>query len=362
MPDEQLRQVIEAAGPFASVYLDASHDTFDAPHQNELRWQAARTDLVGQGADDATLRAIDNVLGADAPAVGKAGRAVIAAGGQVVLDRVLPVPPATDLARFSDLPYLVPLFALDPPSIPYVVVVAGKAGGTMRAVDGTGRQVADTEVQAEESDLHRMPGAGRAAGSLTGRIEEAVRQNGKELAQAAAALVERTNAELLVLAGDVQARSAVRAGLPAHVARVAADLDDDAEAIAARPDVLTESLTKLLAETEASRESDVLDRLHTGEAHGTARQGLAAVLAALRIGQVDTVLLTDQVLGDATVWRGGDHTQVAADRADLPDAATQVRADEAVPVAAFSTSAGVLVLAPDQASFTDGIAAVLRYA
>ncbi|XVV05660.1 hypothetical protein ACQPW3_09810 [Actinosynnema sp. CA-248983] len=94
-----LGEVVRERGPFASVYLDASHDTEDAAKALELRWRGLRDDLARQGADEDTLRAMDTA--ALEPAVGKAGRALIAAHGELLLDWALPRPPAADSARWS---------------------------------------------------------------------------------------------------------------------------------------------------------------------------------------------------------------------------------------------------------------------
>ena len=50
MDMSKLRDVATAPGPFASVYLDASHDTEDAAKIAELRWRGLRDQLADPGA------------------------------------------------------------------------------------------------------------------------------------------------------------------------------------------------------------------------------------------------------------------------------------------------------------------------
>ncbi|MDN5750455.1 MAG: hypothetical protein L0H64_18415, partial [Pseudonocardia sp.] len=88
-----LKDLTNHAGPFATVYLDASHDTEDAAHQAALRWGAARGELDAQGADVATVDALARSVEEATPAQGRAGRVLVAAGGEVLLDRLLPTPP-----------------------------------------------------------------------------------------------------------------------------------------------------------------------------------------------------------------------------------------------------------------------------
>ncbi|HEX9336058.1 MAG TPA: hypothetical protein VF892_09230, partial [Pseudonocardiaceae bacterium] len=102
---QQLRELVGATGPFSSVYLDASHDTEDAAHQTELRWQATRSDLASLGTGPRAIEAIGRAMLDRPPPVGTAGRAVIAAGDTVVADEPLPVPPAQSIVRYADLPY-----------------------------------------------------------------------------------------------------------------------------------------------------------------------------------------------------------------------------------------------------------------
>jgi peptide subunit release factor 1 (eRF1) len=360
----ELQQVVQASGPFASVYLDASHGTADATHQNELRWHAARSELASRGADESTIDAVGAVLLDEHPVVGDAGRAVVAAHGTVLVDEVLPLPPRADVVRYSDLPYLVPLLAMAAPDVPYVVAVADKVGARLHAVDRSGVEVADQTVRGEDHPVHQVGGGGQAHRSIENRAEEIVRRNARDVAEQVTKLVERVGARLVVLAGEVQGRSAVRTALPGHVERLVTELDLDAAAIDERPEQLARGVARLLAEDRAADEVAAVDRLHTGAAHGTAREGLGPVLAALRAGQVETLLVTDPALGDREVLVGPDRSQVALSADELPEAGGRLvteRADEALPAAAIATSADVLVLA-GQTEVTDGVAALLRYA
>ena len=343
MRTQQLREVIRDSGPFVSVYVDASHDTEDATTRNELRWRAIHTELGELGADQATIEAAGHAV-LDSPAVGQAGRAVIAAHGEVLCSADFPVPPAADLVRYSGLPYLLPLLSWQQPPVPHVIVLADKIGGALRAVDANGTPVPDTATRGEDRPVHHVAGGGPAHGSMENRAEETVRRNAKDVAEAATRLAEQVDAEL-----------------PAHIRRLVTELDvNAAHTDLDAPDV-TDGVTRLLAQQQAERDEAALERLHAGGAHGTACEGLDRVTEALRAGAVETVLVTDASLADRTVWRGGDPSQVATDAAQLQDEqATERRADEAVPAAALATSADILVLT-GAATVADGVAALLRY-
>ena len=59
MDSERFRKLLDAPGPFASVYFDDSHDTHDAEAQLELKWRAVRERLEEQGADESVTNAIE---------------------------------------------------------------------------------------------------------------------------------------------------------------------------------------------------------------------------------------------------------------------------------------------------------------
>ena len=54
-----LRELYQRPGPWASVYLDATHNTADGDQAVGLRWRGLREQLAAQGADEETLAAMD---------------------------------------------------------------------------------------------------------------------------------------------------------------------------------------------------------------------------------------------------------------------------------------------------------------
>ena len=49
MQSHRFRPLLDASGPFVSVYLEDSHNTHDATEQLELKWRAVREQLQRQG-------------------------------------------------------------------------------------------------------------------------------------------------------------------------------------------------------------------------------------------------------------------------------------------------------------------------
>lgn len=100
-----------------------------------------------------------------------------------------------------------------------------------------------------------------------------------------------------------------------------------------------------------------------GRGSGLAAEGLAAVCAALRDGNVDTLIVGE--LGDATVVTGHALTTLAPDADALSELGEPVqrvaRADEALPFNAIAVGAS-LVRAGGRVAPADGVGALLRYA
>src|SRR5689334_8722405 len=128
MQPNRFRALVDTPGPFASVYVDDSHDTEDAAKQVELRCRAIEEELTGQGADDQLVGAVREALTAAPATVGRGGRAVIATRDGVHLDQRLIRPPDATIVRLSPLPYLVPAVVHGVDDPPYLTVVVDHAG------------------------------------------------------------------------------------------------------------------------------------------------------------------------------------------------------------------------------------------
>ncbi|WP_086822864.1 hypothetical protein [Allokutzneria sp. NRRL B-24872] len=309
----QLRGLVAVPGPFVSVYLDGAE-----PH-----WADVRATLAEQGADARTLSSVDNAL---ADELDGAGRALIASAGEVLLDRRLPEPPAQPLARWSALPYLTPLLARADADLPHVVVFGD-------------------EVLGFDSD-----------GTLVEKIKQ---DNAVALAESADRMARRLSARLLVLTGEVQARTAVRMALPENSAAIAEELPD------ADWSTVDGAVHKLIAQRADALGHNAADRFRVALGRGgiDVARGLRAVVSALREGRADTVLLDGDATADRTIWIGAEPTQIAVDEAELralgvPHLARE-RADSALVMAAVASGAALHLVTADP-DLLEGVGALLR--
>lgn len=366
MDMSSLGELVRERGPFASVYLDASHDTEDAAKAMELRWRGVREELARQGADEATLDALEEL--ALAPVVGKAGRALIAARGKVLLDRVLPRPPAQVTARWSDLPHVLPLAGSLGPTVPHVVVLVDKVGADVHGYAGeTGGQgeVAAEEVRGEEHPVHKVRGGGWSHLRIQHSVEETAKRNAAQVAQTVDRLVNKLNARLLILGGEVQARAAVCEELTPRCREVLVEVEGASLAEGTDDEAFDSAVQSLVAQYQYNSDHEVVERFaaESGRDGGLAVQGLEPVVEALREANVAALLVADPELGGRTVWSGDHPAQVALRKSELSglgiEHVAEHRADEVLPNAAAATGAQVLV-APGTDLF-EGVGALLRH-
>ncbi|OIN82201.1 Rv2629 family ribosome hibernation factor [Mycobacterium malmoense] len=362
MQSERLRWLVKAEGPFASVYFDDSHDTADAAERLETEWHDIRRRLEDLGAGAEILGTLEEAVLRHRPAVGRRGRAVIATGDQVLVNEHLAGPPTSTVVRLSDYPYVVPLIELETRRPTYVFAAVDHAGADITLHQGGA--VRSISVDGGGYPVHKPATAGwNGYGDLQHTTEEAIRMNCRAVADELARLVDEADPAVVFLCGEVRSRTDLVSELPERVADRVSQLH-----AGSRQSVDADEIRRLTAAELAHRRgieiADVTDRFEAeiGRGSGLAAQGLAAVCAALRDGDVDTLIVGE--LGDATVVTGKALTTVAPDADVLSEFGEPVervaRADEALPFTAIATGAS-LVPAGNRIAPEDGIGALLRY-
>jgi peptide subunit release factor 1 (eRF1) len=365
-----LRELVTAPKPLVSVYYEDSHDTADAEKQLELKWRELHDTLSGKGAPDTALKALEAAATDRERAEGTAGRALIAAGSEVLVDERFDEVPAESETRVSELPYLLPLARYAEPGPTHVVAVADHIGADVYLFDGYRRELDQSSVEGQDHPVHKARTGGVGNRNTQARAEETVRHNLEDAADAIAGLAQRSGAELVVVAGEVQARRGLYNELPEGVRRIATEVTSGARAEGSSLDELTERVRELI---DAARHERVRDSVQSfdaelGKDEGLAVQGLQAVTEALHEGNVRTLLFGNPRNETVFVGEGfltdGDPTQIAVQREELEAfGVTEMRehrADEAVPVAAVAVDAD-LVYAGEELELTDGFGALLRY-
>lgn len=364
MDSDRFRKLLDASGPFASVYFDDSHDTHDAEAQLELKWRALKEELETQGAAENVVEEMGRAVMDLRPPIGRSGRAVVAGAEGVLLNEHLLRSTAQPIVRVSELPYIVPIVEHGFHCPDYLVVevdhtgadITRRVGGALRseAVDGGGFPV------------HHAKGAETAGyGDPQLRSDEAARKNMRAVADRISELVDGANIEVVFVVGEVRSRSDLLAELPERISQLVDELNVGARHSGHDADELQRAIEDGCLRRHLDVIAAAAERFtaEVGRQSGLAAEGLDAVCSALRQGAVDTLIIGD--VGDATVVADADLTTVApnenvlSEQGAAPD--KTLRADEALPLFAISVGAA-LVRIDERITPADGIGALLRYA
>lgn len=346
------------------MYFDDSHDTVEASEQLEAKWHDIRKRLEHRGASTAIVGVVEQAVLNHRPAVGRRGRAVIATGDLVLINEHLITPPAQTLVRVSDYPYVLPIIDHEVLQPTYVFASVDHTGADVFLYRGG--TFSSTSIEGAGYPVHKPVTAGwNGYGDLQHKTDEAVRMNCRAIADHLTQIVDEANPEVVFVSGEVCSRADLLTELPERVSRRVLPLHGGA-----RKGSLDEEEIYELAATEFSRRRrietlDVADRFvaEIRRNSGLATQGLSNVCAALRDGNVDTLLIgemdyTTVVVGEAltTVAPGPDALS------ELGEPVTRLaRADEALPFTALCVGAS-LARVNSGVELDDGVGAMLRYA
>ncbi|MGH3096332.1 MAG: hypothetical protein ACRDMV_10085 [Streptosporangiales bacterium] len=298
----RLRPVFGRKGPFATVYLEGRSPGEDAPQQVRLRWKALRERLAGAGAVAAALDAVEAaVFGKQAGEVQTNGRVLVATEAGVVLDEPWDAAlGAGDDAHWTAAPELGALVREEARSVRVLVAVADQHGAAVRqevvAWQHTTDEVDTSSVEGGSIEgVHKPRGGALAHNQIQRRADEAVEQNAQDIAAHLGSVEATFRPRVLVLAGETQARTAVRDELSARLAGICVEADRGGTDDDAAEQALAEQIRQIASEESARNAAARSEQLNEGLAHGRAVHGAEAVGQAAERGAVDTLLFEHHV-------------------------------------------------------------------
>jgi Bacterial archaeo-eukaryotic release factor family 2 len=362
-----LSPLYERTGPWASVYLDATHDTEGAHSESQLRWEAAAERLREAGCDPDTVASLERAVSDQPSQPGRYGLAAFAAGGEVGLVQPMPDPPRRPIATVGPLSHVMPLVAQLREQVPWLRVVVDHTGADLAGATAGG--VARTgEVAGTEYPVRKVQPGGWSQPRYQRSAELTWERHATEAAEAVAEMADDIGAEVLLVAGDPQSRPLLIEHLPSRWQRRALTVDLGSRGPGADPQRLDDVTEQAVAQMAAAETADVIDR-YRQQRSGHDQSGLDAAVAALQRGQLDTLLLIDDPSSTLSLWIGPEPTHLARDRGELHamgvEQPQEVRADAALVRAIVGTGADLVVvdpaeLPPEELDNT-GVGVLLRY-
>ncbi len=365
--------------PVLSVVIDATRSD-DGRNAVVLdRWADLQRSVTLDGADDVPRADADAVAAAlERPTWvhGPHGRVLVAAGGEVLLDRVIPDPPTEGRAVLSDHAHALALAYAADAAARYLVVESDRAGAHLSlheasAVMGS-QLLQDREIDGDHDVLTKVrPSRDLPRDRVNNRAEDSWERNAETVAAEVDRVMAREKPDLVLLTGDVRSTAYVEEALGAHAREVLVDVPGGARTEGVNSRAFAAAVDEAVTGFRMRRRQSVLDHVEQEIGReGAAVSGLEDVVAVLRRGQVTELVLDvgavsspRQRLAAHRLWIGDAPLQLGTSAEELADLGVgeprQVRADLALGRAATDQSAGITIA--EQLDVADGVAALLRW-
>ncbi|WP_409333104.1 Vms1/Ankzf1 family peptidyl-tRNA hydrolase [Trujillonella humicola] len=362
-----LQPVFAAGGPFATVCADVTHTTENADAELELKVRAVAEQLEQHGApatvvDAVRARLLEGIEGGEAGTL--RGRAlVVAADGSVVLDEVLGDVPRNAVVAWSPQPDLLPVLTQMAARVPHVVVVADRLGADVAIASLAGQPDEEKEIEGDDFRLRKVKVGGWKHNHYMRTVENKWVENADEVAEEIASVARRRDPRFVLVAGDVRARQVLTDRADKAWADLVVTMEEGGRAAGADREPIDRREAELVAEHEAHEQAETVEKIASAGAHGLAVTGTAAVVEALRKGQVETLVLADRQ-DDEQLLVGEDPTTLGVGQGDMDALGTHgtaVPADRALVAAAVASAAGVVVVPRPAMPEDVSVAAILRY-
>lgn len=264
--------------------------------------------------------------------------------------------------RLTPLPWLLPYLADRAADVAHIVVVADRTGADLLHVDRGGQTQARMVTGGTQYPMHRTATADWSESHCRLRVENAWQSNADDVAEAVHRLVAESATTLVVVAGDVRARSMITDSLARDPHLEVHQVEHGGRGDSAEVrDAVAEQVRRHVWRERRATLAHLQQNL-CRERYGVA--GVQGVADALRSAQVDTVVVSDDPTSTLQAWLGERPTDFGLDDAEadalgVTDPAHD-RFDSALVRAVAGTGADLFVTPGAHDYVRDGIAALLR--
>ncbi len=334
-----------------------------------------RRQLRQDGAPDAVLDDLEEVVLRPTRVGGTHGRVLIADETGVLVDRVVKDPPALTKGSWGPVPALLQAARAADESVDYVRVVVDRQGADI-TWSVAGGHVPYGEPETVEGG-HDVINKVRTGGLSHKRIESRAEDSWERNAEAVAAEIERQAAEyrpeLVILTGDVRAVPLVRGALGRSVAELVVEVPGGGRGPGINEAAFEANVADALDSYRERRREKVLAefRQEQGRESGavTSVEDTVAVLAR---GQVKELVLADEYGQGATLdgrelWIGPSPMHIADSKEEIEalgvtEGLEKLPATVALVRAAIGQDAGLTFAPEGSVELIEGVGATLRWA
>ncbi|MCU7826851.1 hypothetical protein [Kitasatospora sp. DSM 101779] len=378
-----LAPLIGRPGPWATVCLDTSRTTEDAQQRQVLLQRTAVRELADRGADPHSCRAVAEHLAGEPASGSPPGRALFAAGGEVVLDVPLTGAPPVVETAWGPLPHLAPLLGrLEAADADCLVAAIDRTGADleMRRL-GRAEPLGTVDGATWQGRGHRAPPTDRYEWHYRHREQDAWDRSADTIAGHLVEARSDCNAHLVVLTGDARERRAVHERLPKHLQPLTVEVDGGGRAGGIHTETFERRLDEAWQEFCRHHADEILERFRNGTgrpgerrtdgtgteiAAGAAAEGVPAVTAAARQHQLATLLLgQDGPDTGREVWIGPEPEHIGTDRGAVRSMGVprpeRAQAGDALLRCAIASHAEAITVPDGAGGPVGGVGAVLRW-
>ncbi|HVN11185.1 MAG TPA: Vms1/Ankzf1 family peptidyl-tRNA hydrolase [Kineosporiaceae bacterium] len=371
-----LRPALTDIGPTTTVWIDSRRGDETGGHEVPVRWESLAERLRDLGAPDADLAALAEPATAPTGRPDPSSRVMAARDGRVLLDQVLVTTPpdAVGMVAFEQVPDVGPVVRARQFQVAFVVARIDRTGADIDVFSALGAPAQEVEqIRGETLHIHKVRVGGWAQLRFQHHTEEVWRRNAEEVAAAIHATAQEHGVTLLVLGGDVRARTLVAEYLPKEPVGQGyevLEVEGDVRAAGASDEALDQAVHRAVAARMTREVDGALDRLraarspaHDGTRTGTAAEDVDRTVAAFQQGRVALLLLDPSALRHRRLEVGAGPYDVAVPGGPRPwdGEAVSVPADLALLRAAVLTDADVVLVRDADLDVPDGAAALLRW-
>ncbi|WP_193103214.1 Vms1/Ankzf1 family peptidyl-tRNA hydrolase [Brachybacterium sp. FME24] len=299
-----LKSALETPGPITSVHLDTTRTDPHAAAELEARWARRRSDLTAAGTPGDLLDQIEESVLSPSAIGGRHGRTLLATDTEILMDRVLPVPPLQESAQRGEHPQLLPLLQLTPFAVSQLLIIVDRAGADLHLRAPENPSIAhgandlgeDASIDGGHDELHKAHAGGGTPHGWRGsnfeaRVEDSWERNADAVASTVERLLREHSPDMLLLSGDVRAMGLLKDALGRESRDRVIEVSGGARGVAFDHGPFRDELVRTAEEFVAARQCDLAARFRESQARdGASVGGSAEVAQALDRGQVEELV------------------------------------------------------------------------